>query len=74
MGRVIDWPVPYLGARRVFAKTVFALPVPRRPDRPRSEATTTVWADIAQSLVAVFAGRSEFEHRHSLIETANEPI
>jgi hypothetical protein len=44
----VNGPVPDVGARRVFAEIVIALPVVRRSNGSGHKATTAVRADIAQ--------------------------
>lgn len=51
MSRDIDRPVFYSCARRVLAKKVVTLPVPRLPDGSGNEAATTVWTDIVQHML-----------------------
>jgi len=43
--------MPYMRARRVFAKIVVAFPVLRRSDGSRHKATTTVRTDVFQDVV-----------------------
>jgi hypothetical protein len=50
MSCVIDWPVPDLLARGVFAEKVVALPVCRWPDGPGHERAPTVWQRFPRTL------------------------
>ena len=47
----INRPVFDLGARRVLAKKIVALPVRRWPDWPGNKTPATIWADIVQNLI-----------------------
>jgi hypothetical protein len=47
----INWPVFYFCTCRVLAKKVVTLPVLRRSDGSRNEATATVRTDIAQDML-----------------------
>src|SRR6185436_5204811 len=55
--RRIDRPVLHFRACRILAEEVIALPVLRRPDRPRDEAAAAVGADVAEH--ALDAGCAE---------------
>jgi hypothetical protein len=51
MGCLINRPVFDLGSRRVFAKEVVALPVPRWSDGSGNKTTTAVRADVPQNVI-----------------------
>ncbi len=51
MSGTINGSMLNFGARRIFAKIVVAVPIPRWPDRSRNESPAAVWADIAQDVV-----------------------
>jgi uncharacterized repeat protein (TIGR01451 family) len=44
----IDGPVLHVRARRILAEVVVALPIRRRPDRPRHEAAAAVRANVVE--------------------------
>ena len=47
----VDRPVTNIGACRVLAEIVVALPVARGPDRPRNEAATAVGTDVLEHAI-----------------------
>jgi hypothetical protein len=51
MGYPINWPVFDLGACRIIAKEVVALPVPRWSDGSGNKTTTAVRADVPQNVI-----------------------
>ena len=57
MGCRINRPVFDLGAGRIFAKEVVALPVLRWPDGSGNKTTAAVRADVPQNLIDT--GRAE---------------
>jgi hypothetical protein len=51
MGCQINWPVFDLGAGRIFAKEVVALPILRWSDGSGNKANAAVRADVPQNLI-----------------------
>ena len=65
-----DWPVLDSSTGRIPAKIVLTLPVLGRPNRPRDEATTAVWADIAKNLCDTSGAERALESTDSCFERA----
>jgi len=51
MNSGINGPVSNLGARRVLAKEVVAVPIPGGPDRSGNKAAATVRTDVGQNVL-----------------------
>lgn len=74
MGHGIDRPVPDFGARRVHAKKVVALPVPRRSDRSRNEPTAAVRTHVTERFDARRAERAFIRTNASIDGTGRQRL
>lgn len=69
MDRRIHWPAHNRVARRILAKAIVPLPIPRRPDRPRDKATPAIGADIGEDAVDTGGAKRAFVAANTGIQT-----
>jgi hypothetical protein len=68
MGCLINGPVLYRCARRVFAEKIVAFPIFRWPDRPRNKSASTIGTDIVQNVIDARRTKRAFVGANARIE------